>query len=221
MDNLLVFGDSWPAGAELENRQDRFPVIMAKILNVNLIDLSKDGTSIGYGVYAFLNFLSQQHNPAENYRLLFCLTEPQRDFLLDNGNFTHMTVNSKNSKSIIYYKHIWSQDQMLHDLQKNLLLVAMISELYKIPCYFVQNWHTPSWDKLWLPLNLNFYKSSLAKILDLEANVEDFPDENEPEFDFFYQCKINGQKYIHPSTCHPNKLGHTVIAKHLVEWIKT
>ena len=61
---LLTFGDSWPAGANLPDRNMAFPTLLASNLGMSLQDLSESATSIDHVVLAMFEFLENSESLA-------------------------------------------------------------------------------------------------------------------------------------------------------------
>lgn len=202
---LLVFGDSWPAGAELSFGQKAFPELLKNILNIQVENLSQSATSIDHAVYRLLDTITADN--AKDYKILFCLTGYSRSVFFKDANLQELHIRNRNIESVSYYSHIYSTELGKFNLLKNILLVQELCLRLEIPLYFIFNWSSVPNHPL---INKNlFYKKSLVEILDMN-NLDD---------DFQGPVQKPNQ-YIIPNVSHPNQLGHELIAKALGEWIK-
>ena len=209
MKKLVVFGDSWPAGAELiDANQTCFPSIMGDILEIQIDNQSQSGSSADQALLKFLNY------DLIDCAVLFCFTSYARYIRFDNAKDFEVHPNNRDLASLGYYAELYSDDLGQFNFLKNILVVQGVCKSSNIPVYCVSNWNTVPNHKL-IDLNI-FYKKSLFEILGM-TNVTT---ESAKEYNFKLQMLRNKQ-YIYPNTAHPNAQGHRLIAEELASWINS
>jgi hypothetical protein len=119
MKNLIVFGDSWPAGADLQDPQkDSFPAILSQKLNLNCKNLSQRGTSIDHAVNVFLK------TDVTDSMVLFCATGYARTMKIDSDQIFEVHPQDPNMEW--YYTRLYSDELGKLNWIKNCLLVQEI-----------------------------------------------------------------------------------------------
>jgi len=209
MKKLLVFGDSWPFGSELENyQQDCFPALMEEILKIPVENNSLPGTSIDHMVHKFLDLVKKDQ--LAECGILFCLTGISRSMIFKGNTLKEIHPSRNDIESETYYAYIFSWELAEFNFLKNCLLVQYICKTLKIPLYFVTNWYdvpeSPLLDKS------NFYSKSLIEIFGIDSM--------KTKFDYFWSS-VEKNEYFYPNKYHPNEKGHRLIAKELSEWINS
>ena len=204
MKKLLVFGDSWPAGAELSNPSaDAFPIILAKKLNLICENRSKSATSIDHAVLEFLK------SDLTNAVVLFCVTGYSRSMYFDRG--TVWEVHPSNAELEWYYTKMYSDELGQLNRLKNCLLIQEICINRGIPVYFVSNWdtvptHTLLDSKLWAQQTL--IQTICKKPYKVTGSTVDW-------------LSIDRSDRINMTNNHPNAAGHHLIAEELYKWINS
>jgi hypothetical protein len=202
MKNLIVFGDSWPAGADLQHpHQDSFPTILAQKLNLNCKNLSQNGSSIDHAVVKFLE------TDITNAIILFCATGYARTMKIDRGNL--FEVHPQDPAMEWYYTKLYSDELGNLNRIKNCLLVQEVCKNKGIPVYFVSNWDPVPSHAL-----LNHAQWSPKTFTQMISTGPCNPDY---EVDW---SKVN-RKYMTQRSSHPNKEGHMLIAEELYRWINS
>lgn len=207
--NFVTFGDSWPAGAELNVNEYPFGKIIANNLNLNFINFAEGGSSIEHLTLQLNNFLNL--NNSENTIALFFLTEHSRSLYYKNG-WKHTFARSDDDITNKWLKYFYSEE--LHILRANQTLVYLqaVCNQYKIKDFYVNGWSK-------FPITIKgidetkIYKKSTCLEM-FSTSVYDLIDG--PEI-FLYNPD---NKFIKPKICHPNQLGHNKIAEVLTPWIK-
>jgi hypothetical protein len=204
-EKLLVFGDSWPAGADLKTPDTEcFPYVIAQQLGLKLKNYACGGTSIEQALHRLLNDVDVDN--WDNSVVLFCLTGISRSMIIENKHCTtelHPFVSTPASDA--YYKYIQSDDLDEFNRIRNVLAVQQICLQKKIKCLFVSNWNPlPTHPMVDLT---KFYPKTLTEILNLDKKS----DRQFVKFDSVYMKSSQG---------HPNVLGHQKIAEELSTWIK-
>lgn len=215
---FLCFGDSFPAGAELQNLDHRFPVLIAKQLGLELKDYSQGATSIDHSVLFFLDFLETTWQADNQYHALFCLTDASRSLHFSPaGDPIEITPHLNSPAAQVFYKWIFDTHYEKFAWKKNILLIECLCEKYGIKGYFVNNWEHP-----YDPSGLvkRYYPQSICSFLgyqDRECNVG-YDHGCNP---FQQSLAKNTNIYFQTKGYHPNELGHATIADKLSQWIST
>lgn len=202
MKNLIVFGDSWPMGAELQDPiNDSFPVLLAQKLNLNCKNLSQGGTSIDHAVTRFLE------TDIADSMILFCTTGYARTMKIDGDQI--FEVHPQDPAMEWYYTKLYSDKLGNLNRIKNCLLVQEICKNKKIPVYFASNWdplpsHTLIDQEQWCP------KTFMQMISAGSCN---------PDYQVDW-ANVN-RKYMIKRSSHPNEEGHRLIAEELYTWINS
>lgn len=206
MNKLYVFGDSWPAGAELDLSKERtFGELVAEALNLEFCDYSAHSTSISHVVLQAKYCIERSNTNDTSYALVF-LTSPARDLIFsEDGEALEVEPTRAEAYSTRYYKFIYT-DQ-LAEFRANTAILAlqrMFKEANIIPVFI---W---GWDKvdLWQTVDRTKFYPTLA--------VDMFT----KNFTSITALKNERNQYIWPNDGHPNQLGHACIAQNLVKFFK-
>lgn len=210
---LLVFGDSWPAGAELNDRTHAFPYLLAKMKNMHIKNFSREKTSIDHVSLALMDFIDVEYVESHDYRALFCITDPSRYLTFDHGLPMETSVHDQSPAATVIYKYFHNRYWEEFQLRRNLMLMESLCQSHGIRSFFISNWNQP--------YNLakyveNVYHKSLAEILGYSSRAE-FDEAGKPSL--ADEIKQSRGRYIRPNICHPNTQGHALIAKKLSTWI--
>lgn len=204
---LVTIGDSWPAGAELQNTACAFPNLIANNLEIESINLAEPGTSADQALYKLLNLsldIDWQHT-----LLLFCLTGITRSMYIDNSCPKEIHPMAKTTVAQFYYKYIHSNQLDQFNRMKNILSAQQYCAKKGCELLFVNNWDSaPNHN---LIDQSKFYNKTLIEILNINQKLDD------KKLDWNL---ISQHEFIKPNTCHPNETGHQKIAKELSQWIK-
>lgn len=207
MRNLVTFGDSWPAGEELQfPNVDSFPAKIAEYLEINSLNLSVPGTSADQAVHRLLGY-QPEHDWADTL-VLFCLTGITRSIYF---NKTDQEIHPRSSDPVsrAYYKYIHSDELDQFNRIRNILTVQQYCQFKGCKVLFVNNW-----DELTNNYSIDsslFYNKTLTKILNINSNID------KTEFGWH---GLRQHQYIQPNLSHPNVSGHLTIANELTIWIK-
>jgi lysophospholipase L1-like esterase len=204
--HLVTIGDSWPAGAELQNSKDSFPGLIAEYLGVESINLSQPATSADQALHRLLN--NNLTIDWKNTLVLFCLTGISRSMNIDiQPREIHPTAETP--ASVAYYKYIHSDELDRFNRIRNILAAQHYSTATGSRILFVNNWDkTPEHRAIDQSL---FYNKTLTEILDIGQKLDD------TDLDWY---NLSKHVYIRPNQCHPNIEGHKLIATELSSWIK-
>ena len=230
---LLTFGDSWPAGADLPDRNMAFPTLLASNLGMSLQDLSESATSIDHVVLAMFEFLENSYSSDNTYTALFCLTDASRNLAWTEGNHyiparldlwksdcyaQELQINNRNVMSPIYFKHIHSLRLEQYNYHKNVTLLKLLSDKYNITDFFVHNFYNPHFEFKIVNTD-KMYPGTLSSMIESADITEFVPNGNQDSiFPRIKYRQFSNKKYLLHG--HPSVQGHELIAIKLTEWMK-
>lgn len=221
--NLIVCGDSWSAGAELNDREQTFGDLLAQSLNATLYNQSIDASSIPHLIIQ-LRTAFQQCDLTKNTKALFFLTSSDRDLIwsdvLPKGTGfieTHPLPHSKMEEILLnpsdplhehWYRTYYSHELANFRCNSSILALQTMCRYHNIQDYYIWGW---SRFDLWPEIDsTKFYNRGNTRVFDFFT--DDHNDCPNPKFNA--SCK-----YIWPNGGHPNQLGHQLIADHLYTWL--
>lgn len=205
--HLLTLGDSWPAGAELQDRAYSFPNLIAEQLGIKSINQSQAGTSADQ---ALLRLISQSGTVIDwnNTLVLFCLTGISRSMSISDWP-QEIHPMSDSPVSVAYYKYIQSDKLDQFNRIRTILAAQQFCYSMGSRILFVNNWDkTPKHHVINESL---FYNKTLTEILNINHSFDNVN---------LNWAEISNHVHIRPNKNHPNVSGHSVIAKELSNWIK-
>lgn len=213
MSDFLVFGDSFPAGADLEDLNDRFPVLIAKQLQRNLRDFSQGGTSVDHMVWQLMHYL-KNNTPADDAIALICLTDPSRTLYFEDDDLIELTPHTTSSVATAYFKHIHSDNLEKFNWYRNIGYMEYACRAHNVKAFFINNWKHP--------YSLNniverSYNQSICELLGSDLREWDGRPGVNP---FDQERKIIANKYF-SGKYHPNVEGHKLIAHCIANWIES
>lgn len=202
---LITFGDSWPGNAE-NGQAPGYGQLLADTYDFDqFYNYGTGGASNEHMLFQFQQHLAQHHQPEHKPTAIFFLTNPART--TQWPMFMPMEGSDEQFKKIML--HIFSAE-MIH-----MRTMSTVSALQ----YWCQNldfddWYFAGWNRYnnWMP------GIKLDKI---------YAQGKETAADWFGATKHNGEHllevgdnpYIRPNFCHPNPMGHQLIANKLAAWI--
>jgi len=212
--NLVTFGASWPAGAELKNRTQAFGYLLAKMLNAPVYkNCAIDATSNDRMILQLQEYILNNASVTDHVAIFF-ITSPSRHLHLDyKGNIKELKVPplgfESTSDPVVdnWYRYFQSDAFDYFNLYKTLLSLQRICEQYQIRDYYLSgstNIHPRNIDRPGVDMK-KIFPTTCAKMFGLKNQVE------------FNDTEQN--QYIYPNTSHPNEQGHLLIANHLYQWI--
>jgi hypothetical protein len=220
--NLIVCGDSWSNGAELQKFELNFGELLAQRLNAKLYNQSVDASSIPHLILQLQRAISKV-DLTQPTKALFFLTAKDRDIIwsdvLPKGTGfikTHPPPYSKHEEIFLnsndpLHEHwyIKYHSDQLADFRCNTSLITLqtICRHHNIQDYYIWGWDTFD---LWPEVDRSkFYNNAQTRVFDF------FSDSHcDPSPSFNASCK-----YIWPNGSHPNQLGHQHIADMIYPWI--
>lgn len=202
---LITFGDSWPGNAE--NGQSRgYGQILTDTYGFDrFYNYGTGGASNEDMLWQFQRHLREAHQPDHKVTAIFFLTNPSRTAQWPKHLEAPMT------ESVL--KQLW-----LHVMDPTLEQMRTTSSISALQFWCQQfdfdDWYFAGWNRYnnWLP------GVNLDKI---------WAQGKETAADWFGATKHCGEHlldvgdnpYIKPNFCHPNPLGHQLIADRLAPWM--
>jgi hypothetical protein len=207
MADLVVFGDSWPAGAELSNRQDAFPFLISKKLGLNLRQVAADGSSQPFDVHQFIRWLEHPTTDRTNSIVLFCFTGKDRSWFFQNGLIRNIHPSIKDPEITAYYRYLHSIELSDAEALKHILLVQSLSKTFNVTIRMIMNWDN-------IP-QCSLIDRNMVYPLSLVGILGGFVTSETGLTNFFTESQ-----YIVPNISHPNVEGHKLIANTLADWLQ-
>jgi hypothetical protein len=221
--NLIVCGDSWSNGAELQDHEQTFGKLLSTKLNATLYNCSQDASSIPHLIIQLKQAISNCDLTTPT-KALFFLTSPDRDLIwsdtLPRGSgftVTHPPPHSKHEEIFLnpsdplhehWYRTYYSNELSEFRSNTSLLSLQAICKHYNIQDYYIWGWTK---FKLWDEVDrTKFYDNGATRVFDFFTNDETIY----PNPVYNASCK-----YIWPNSGHPNQLGHQLIADILYPWL--
>lgn len=202
---LITFGDSWPGNAE-NGQASGYGQLLADTYDFDqFYNYGTGGASNEHMLFQFQQHLAQHHRPEHRSTAIFFLTNPGRT--AQWPMFMSMEGSDEQFKKI-----------MLHIFDAEMIHMRTMSTVSALQ-HWCQNlgfddWYFAGWNRYdnWMP------GIKLDKI---------YAQGQETAADWFGATKHNGEHllevgdnpYIRPNFCHPNPIGHQLIADKLAAWI--
>jgi len=207
---LVTFGDSWPAGAELKDKTQSFGHLLAKMLNISLYENWAISATSNDRMILQLKKYIQEHTTPTNHIAIFFITSVSRHLHLDLDNKIKEMKVPPDWKSEAdplvsnWYRYFHNNEYDNFNLYKTFLSLQRICEQYHIQDYYVSGW-----------TNFDFEMPGVdTKKIFPKTCIEMFGGKNAIEFHDF-----DKNPYIYPNISHPNEQGHALIAKNVYQWI--
>jgi hypothetical protein len=216
---LVVFGDSWTYGAELEltdaSNQYKspdsyrlfysFPGLIAKHYNLNLQNYAIPGGSLQSMIWEFESWIDKQEK-IQNSLVLFGLTMPMRQSWWNNleKKYEHSNIlyntHDQNNK-FFHLNKIWSVESSgrwlaVKQYQTAVYLFSGLCYQLKIP--FVQ-----------FDIFKNYLKIPFNPVINQNESIKEMLSRIQKQ----NPGQVLSYRY------HPNELGHQYIADYLIEYI--
>jgi hypothetical protein len=210
---LVTFGDSWPAGAELNGNEVPYGNVLSELLSYKTYtNMAQPATSNDHLILQMHSYIQHEHhNPLVETDAVFFITSPARTMVYGEHN-TPVEIypwSDMSKGDVAYYYYKYMQTPMLEwfRLNSSILALQQMCTTANINDYYVVGWSECKFDMSGINLS-KIYKNGLTTMSDwLGCN-------GDHEF-----TQNSRNKYIYPNTDHPNQLGHNLIASKLSEWI--
>ena len=191
---ILIFGDSWPFGAELDLTKEKpYGTLIAEYMNWPTSNYSRPATSIDHLLIQLLTAQSKELS-LKGCKALFTLTSPSRRMYYQDGEYRDIQIRKGDSVSKSYYANQWSTE--MDHYQTNLVVLGL--------------------QTMCKTLGINdFY------VAGFELITLDYPGINTSKFyDEGQTCLADIAKISKGETArHPDQQGHQLIAEKLQSWI--
>lgn len=199
MTNFITFGDSWPAGAELQKDERVFGDLIAEKLGFNFHNYAVQATSNDHLIMQLLDYLDKDYKTADRHVALFFITDLHRSIWFDEHNCPReLHHEHRFPANKAYFKHIHSK--YLEDFR---FITAMNALRHLCAEYDIEDHYVVGWERL------NDFRISPTGV----------------PFERFYD---HGHTTIVEATIgdthrlpygHPDQIGHQMIADELYKWL--
>lgn len=215
---LLTFGDSWPQGAELGDGKRYGEILQEQMKFDEFYNYGLGGTSNEHMLRQLQKYVDEHHTPDHKTTAIFFLTNPHRtaywphdsDFNVHGEYRQHW---NDEAKQIFMKTWLHFHTDEITVMRSSLSVCALQSWCNRcgIDDYYFSGWvKYPTWlpcvdtDKIW------------AQGTETVADWFGAPDHNGENL-----YNVENNPYIRPNFCHPNQLGHQLIADRLQGWIQS
>lgn len=207
MKSLLIFGDSWPFGAELSQDELTYGDLLAAQRSLTLYNFSQPSTSIPHLLLQFRAAIAQGHC---NTQAVFFLTGVDRDLVWHQGRTREL--NPTHPEDVDWYAKYNSPELSEYRVNTTLIALQSLCRKYNIDDYYIWGWDSVL---LWSEVDsAKIYKDCIADVF-LEGAI--LPS----AVSKINYLKNSQNRFIWPNSGHPNQLGHQRIADLLHHWICT
>lgn len=205
MKTLVCVGDSWPQGGELKDPMKAYGhLIQNQLAFDRFFNYGQPGASNEDSLLQFSKFVEKSFDPKDQTTLIVHLTNPARSLLWpDRQNW----VNHQPANLRELFLHFHEYD----DLRSSLTVTALQTWCKKL---HVDDYYFSGWVKYstWMPM-VNTDKI-WAQGSETAGDWFGAMDHNSEHL-----TNVDKNPYIKPNYCHPNELGHKLIADKLSDWI--
>ena len=210
MSRLVVFGDSWPYGAELKAGEKTFGELLHEKLGTDsFVNCSQEGTSIDHLVVQLKQYMSQADVGTDI--AVFFISNPIRYMIHKEGNWdTIRPTGDKSMNTRSYYEYLQSDE--LDNHRANTCILAL-QNMCRYSTTIVKDIYLEGWSAIdWSYPSINKQKFLPKSALQMfEANMNNQTNE---------LVKNQKNPFIYPNKYHPNQKGHTLIAEELYKFVK-
>jgi hypothetical protein len=202
---LITFGDSWPGNAENGSAAGYGQILADTYGFDQFYNYGTGGASNEDMLFQFQQHIRDHHRPDHIPTAIFFLTNPERT--VQWPKFMSMQSNDPDMKKVVM--HLFSNELTR---MRNMSAVSTLQ-------YWCQNlgfddWYFAGWNRYehWVPgVKLDRIwargKETAADWLGATKHNGD------------HLLDVGDNPYIRPNFCHPNPLGHQLIADRLAQWI--
>lgn len=204
---LVTFGDSWPYGNELSLGQHPYGEILAGYLGLPFENYSKNAASNEHMVLQLQKYVSD-HVAVQDTLAIFFITSPVRTTLIDHDG-SEIFIYPWSDRSRGDHAHAWFkyfQTPALDRLRTMMSVLSLqkICQSLQIQDYYIVGWSEIDFDFPGIDKQ-KIYPSTCAELFGAS-----------PEHEF---TMARDNMFVKPNDCHPNQLGHQMIADTLQKWI--
>jgi lysophospholipase L1-like esterase len=212
-DVVATFGDSWPEGGELEPSDSRYGELLQKKFGAAFFfNYGSAGASNEDMLFQLQDFLEQHQQLAPQTLAIFHLTNPARTayfprFLTWDIDRSWPDATKDHLKSMYLHFH-----NLKHEIMRSSSVVTTLQSWcrqFGIRDYYFSGWVKYSGWQLGVDLD-KIYKTGQETAADwFGADLHNGE----------HLIDVSDNPYIRPNFCHPNQLGHEMIATRLHDWI--
>lgn len=208
MRNLALFGDSWTVGDELNPDEKTYGELLANMLGYTYQNHGVSGASNDEIFLQLQNYCKNLDRNNHQTTAIILITSPLRSLYIDDDVCYQLFPRADKSdgdRNYYYFKYFQSLQQEKLRLELCLNALHNLCNQYNINDYYAIGW-----------ADIDLTAAGICKDKFLSktcAELFDAPAEHE-----FTNARDN--KYIYPNNCHPNQLGHQLIAESLYKWIQ-
>ena len=210
MKRLVVFGDSWPYGAELKAGEKTFGELLHEKLGTDsFVNCSQEGTSIDHLVVQLEQYMSQADVGTDI--AVFFISNPIRYMIHKKGNWdTIRPTGDKSMNTRFYYEYLQSDELDNHRAHTSILALQSMCRYSTtiVKDIYLEGWSAIDWSYPSINKQKFLPKSALQMF---EANMNKQTNE---------LVKNQRNPFIYPNKYHPNQKGHTLIAEELYKFAK-
>jgi len=208
MKTLAVFGDSWPAGAELQKDESPFGDILHEMLGTEkYYNMSQQGTAIDSLVIQLDNFI--KNKDYQDCVCIFFITNPIRQLYWNEDKFNVLRpTGDKNQMTKFYFSHIQSDQLDIHKANITILALQRMCQKYQLTDYYIEGWTKINWKYSGIDTN-KFLEKNAIEILGADLNQKTTE-----------LHKYQNNEFIYPNKYHPNQKGHHLLAEELYNFIQ-
>ena len=210
MSRLVVFGDSWPYGAELKAGEKTFGELLHEKLGTDsFVNCSQEGTSIDHLVVQLEQYMSQADVGTDI--AVFFISNPIRYMIHKKGNWdTIRPTGDKSMNTRFYYEYLQSDELDNHRANTSILALQAMCRYSTtiVKDIYLEGWSAIDWSYPSINKQKFLPKSALQMF---EANMNNQTNE---------LVKNQRNPFIYPNKYHPNQKGHTLIAEELYKFAK-
>jgi hypothetical protein len=217
---LLIFGDSWPHGDELQIHDVAYGELLAQQLGIATVkNYSDPGTGIGHMILQLQTAIqATAHNTGKKIAVFFLSGQERHlcycDDKILNLNIRGPRINPENDPHMAeilnntYYKYFYSDQMRDFYMNTNVLALQSMCRHHNIEDYYIAGWQQFNfWPEVDLERIYDQGRTSCRELLNMEFDNRD--------------GVVFNNMYFSPNLSHPNQLGHQKIADCLFDWIKS
>ena len=210
MSRLVVFGDSWPYGAELKAGEKTFGELLHEKLGTDsFVNCSQEGTSIDHLVVQLKQYMSEANLGTDI--AVFFISNPIRYMIHKEGNWdTIRPTGDKSMNTRFSYEYLQSDELDNHRANTSILALQAMCRYSTtiIKDIYLEGWSAIDWSYPSINKQKFLPKSALQMF---EANMNKQTNE---------LVKNQRNPFIYPNKYHPNQKGHTLIAEELYKFVE-
>jgi len=208
INQVVTFGDSWANGAELPDGHESYGEIIAQHYKANFKNYAQNATAIDNMILQLDKFIKTTDS-TKNTLALFFLTEKQRAIMWESKKLKQVNVLTEKW----YSANMSTEEYENFRANEAIVTLQRMCQQSGIIDYYIMGWVKFPLTLSGIELDKIFEKGQKTCLNLFQIRKNDPTDD--PNF-IFYDYNY----YIKPNVCHPNMLGHQVIADNLISWIE-